>query len=133
MPTWIASPAADDPDPWKGGFAEAQFASLWQGELAVLDAWGQPIRAVHPGRLPNVSLGDDPANVDEDGTIFLSKTGYNGYAAEHIYGVCQSRQICFVSAGPDGKWGIVGPEFSGSDDLVNEAADNVYSYPLGQP
>ncbi len=95
--------------------------------LAILDAWGQPFRIVHPGCVDG-SVGCVIATlaVDVDGTV---RTGI-----ENEYGVAKNRQILFVSAGPDGDFGNLHLDTlfdSLSDDEKEEvlqASDNTYSY-----
>ena len=113
VPPWI-----DPPPP-----VERQLEDFI-GSLTVLDAWGWPIYATHPGRLwreTDVPPYAFPRN--DDGTIQT----YN----ERTYGVSPNRQVIFVSAGPDGEFGDM------SDDVDSPAfkltADNVYSYPVTPP
>jgi type II secretory pathway pseudopilin PulG len=76
------------------------------------DAWGNLIVAVLPGR-PWVTA--DPYYRDDDGTIRTQ--------IELTCGPTANRQICFVSAGPDGQYGDI------ENDVIEPARDNVYSYP----
>ena len=50
---------------------------------------------------------------------------------ETFYGIAVNRQVCFVSAGPDGKFGTE----PGSVETQRKArADNIYSYqPIRPP
>ncbi len=87
--------------------------------MLIRDAWGEPIVAVFPGRewVFNPDSGDGVIR-DADGTI---RTVF-----EEGCGVAVNRQICFLSAGPDGLIGDLGaapdtPKFA-------EAQDNLYSY-----
>jgi len=94
------------------------------GSVTVLDAWGWPIYATHPGRLWTDS-DDVPPYLflrNEDGTIQT----YN----EQIYGVSPNRQVIFVSAGPDGKFGDLSDVGSPAFNLTK---DNLYSYPMIPP
>jgi type II secretory pathway pseudopilin PulG len=86
------------------------------------DAWDNPIVAVFPGR---TWVDGDEANFnylrDSDGTIQND--------LEIRCGIATNRQICFVSAGPDGSFGdLTAP--SDTDDF-RWAVDNVYSYEPG--
>jgi len=130
-PPWLpTTPDQDDPDPNKG-FARSSFTQgNWDGQLAVLDPWGVPIRAVHPG--PVFELGD-PGEPDPDGTIYLDDP--MGYGVELFYGRAKSRRILFVSAGPDGKFGNVSadPGTEEGKTLLDQAANNVYSYSADPP
>lgn len=135
-PSWIALVNPGDADP-NGASAASVYSSddldgLGQpvnGTLAVLDAWGTPIRAVHPGR---VALPNDVAPFDEDGTVVVDGRSdpYGSatfYATELIYGRAENRKMVFVSAGPDGRFG----DLSAADGTaLHEAAhDNVRSAP----
>ena len=92
--------------------------------LAILDAWGTPIYSTHPG--PTSASVDR----DDDGTMRIQN--------ETVYGIAVNRQVCFVSAGPDGRFGI-DTEFDLTGDELAEAmrkarADNIYSYqPIRPP
>lgn len=100
---------------------ESDLENRFFGELTVVDAWGTPIYATHPGRVATAADRADPEIViDPDGTVRT----YN----ERVYGVAVSRRVCFVSAGPDGEFGELFIE--GQRDA---AADNVYSYPVIMP
>ncbi|MCH8344288.1 MAG: prepilin-type N-terminal cleavage/methylation domain-containing protein [Planctomycetes bacterium] len=107
-PPWIDEPAEEQQQ-------EAHFV----GSLTILDAWGTPIYATHPG---SVDANSPPA--DLDGTIRT----YN----EDKYGGARNRQICFVSAGPDGNFGNLDPSIPIYHD-PESARDNVYSYRPGEP
>ena len=94
------------------------------GSITVLDAWGWPIYATHPGRLWKDS-DDVPPYVfpqNDDGTIQT----YN----EGTYGVSPNRQVIFVSAGPDGQFGDMRDVDSPAFKLTK---DNVYSHPVARP
>ena len=84
--------------------------------MIVSDAWGNPYIAVLPGRLWVV--GDDTYVRDDDGSIQTE--------IEKMCGVAVNRQLCFVSAGPDGKFG----ERNALPDSVEfeQTRDNLYSY-----
>ncbi len=103
--------------PWIDEPLEEQQHARFVGSLTILDAWGTPIYATHPGSVDAIS---PPAN--PDGTIQT----YN----EFTYGVAQNRQSVFVSAGPDQLFGLPN-EFAPGIDLeeaVREArADNIFS------
>ena len=88
------------------------------GGVAVLDAWGHPIYATHPGRVNDPPYGEP----DADGTIRT----YN----ESFYGVARNRQVCFISAGPDGDFGDMRDVDSPDFELTK---DNLYSYPVKPP
>ncbi len=97
------------------------------GSLVILDAWDQPIYPTHPGPLSK----DAGAYLlaDEDGTGRI----YN----EREYGIARNRRICFVSAGPDGKFGVEG-EFDSPADMAEAMrkarVNNIYSYqPMTPP
>ncbi|MCH7602110.1 MAG: prepilin-type N-terminal cleavage/methylation domain-containing protein [Planctomycetes bacterium] len=109
--------------------------------LGLRDPWDTPIRAIFPGRLwvgPSpVWPGDDPLLHNEDGTVRT--------LIEQFHGVAVSRQILFVSAGPDGEWGnlflnvamedlseIQRDDPNSTNDL-EAAADNIYSYEALRP
>jgi type II secretory pathway pseudopilin PulG len=111
-PPWIEI----DPD------ADAQFASFVEREsLTVLDAWGTPIYATHPG----APAGPTTYVVDDDGTERTIN--------ENQYGITRSRRICFVSAGPDGRFGLIEevyglPPADRAEAMKDARSDNVYSY-----
>jgi type II secretory pathway pseudopilin PulG len=85
--------------------------------LKCADAWDGVIIAVHPGRL--WEQGSDPDNRrDVDGTFRTN--------IEMVRGVAANRQICFVSAGPNGTFGNLDPESPEYDP--EPADDNLYSY-----
>ncbi|NNM25708.1 MAG: type II secretion system protein [Phycisphaerales bacterium] len=120
-PPWIALGTPGDPDP--NAAAAGGAIGNFTNELAVLDAWGTPIRAVHPGRLANVGSGE---TAQADGTILIDTSAW--YGVETIYGPAENRRIRFVSAGPDGQFGDLRAE-DGTPE--HEAAhDNVVSYPV---
>ncbi|MHC5047299.1 MAG: hypothetical protein ACYTGY_12175, partial [Planctomycetota bacterium] len=82
------------------------------------DAWDSPIVAVFPGR---TWVNGDDTNFsyyrDTDGTIRTP--------LEDVCGGATNRQICFVSAGPDGEFGdLTQPP---DTDAFKQAKDNVYS------
>ena len=138
IPPWLpAQVDMDDPDPLiqgsGGSFNPVVSLTTDQherllDELAILDAWGTPIRAVHPGRVANfVTYGDDEDGADPDGTVRLD-AAFQG-RNEAIYGVAKNRTVLFVSAGPDGKFGDVSKAVD--SDWYKQTADNVYSYQPG--
>lgn len=115
-PPWIDEP-----------LEEQQQDGPFVGSLTILDAWGTPIYATHPGRPfnPNLFPQDVPPNQpDPDGTISTTN--------EHKYGIARNRQICFVSAGPDGNFGSLDPSIPFYYDPEG-AKDNIYSYPIEKP
>lgn len=108
-----------DPPPWIRTYDEEFVLPAFLGELTVLDAWGTPIYATHPG-------APDPAGPDVDGTERTPN--------EQDFGIAAGRRICFISAGPDRRFGIVSefPGLSGAELQRRRAdarADNVWSYP----
>lgn len=109
-PPWI-----DTTDPNQTGQIDTRF----EGSLTILDAWGAPIYATHPGSVDASSPAADP-----DGTISTTN--------EHKYGIARNRQICFVSAGPDGNFGSLDPSVPFYYDPEG-AKDNIYSYPINKP
>ena len=92
--------------------------------LAILDAWDAPIYPIHPGPLWE-DMGISSMIRDEDSTARITN--------ETKYGIARNRRICFLSAGPDGHFGL-DEEFLGlgGDDLARAKekarADNLYSY-----
>jgi type II secretory pathway pseudopilin PulG len=110
-PVWIARPEE-----------RQQQDERFAGDLTVLDAWGTPIYATHPGRLwrPTDAQGPHPRARDEDGTIRT----YN----EMRYGVAANRTVNFVSAGPDRQFGWhYLPE---DTDGYRATADNMAAHPI---
>ncbi|MEE8156127.1 MAG: prepilin-type N-terminal cleavage/methylation domain-containing protein [Phycisphaerales bacterium] len=98
------------------------------GGIAVLDAWGHPIYATHPGRVSDPGVFTEDGNPiygvpDADGTIRTYNEGF--------YGVAKNRQVCFISAGPDGEFGMLDAS-EGSTDF-EQTKDNLYSYPVTPP
>ncbi len=96
------------------------------GAMTVLDAWGTPIYATHPGRIwTSGDRGPDP-----DGTIQTEN--------ERRYGVAPNRRVVFVSAGPDQRFGL-SEEFNllNADDrevaIAKARADNIYSVDVDFP
>ena len=143
-PAWLDQFDPQDPNgPAAGPVARNEYnAGQWDGALAVLDAWGQPIRAVHPGpeweRFSNLTA----VIRDQDGTVRLDEAGLTAIvtllghsipigaafqSTEDDYGIATGRTIFFVSAGPDGRFG----------DAINDpdgfAADNIWSGPVIRP
>ena len=90
-------------------------------EVTGRDAWGGELITVFPGRL---WLSGDTFLKDKDGTI---RTEF-----EQAFGICANRVPRFVSAGPDGRFGNLA--FTGSNQQsIDNAKDNIYSYPLEAP
>ncbi len=114
-PVWIQTPD------------ESEMDMRFDGEITVLDAWGWPIYATHPGRVrdPNVFPidGNSAYPADQDGSVHT----YN----EDLYGVARNRQVCFVSAGPDGEFGSLFPNAPATE--LQKTKDNLYSYPVRPP
>ena len=112
-PAWIQTPD------------ESEMDTRFDGEITVLDAWGWPIYATHPGRVRDTNVFNIDAIYpgDPDGTVHT----YN----EDIYGAASNRQVCFVSDGPDGKFGTLGAS-EGSTEF-EQTKDNLYSYPVSPP
>lgn len=106
--------------PWIRSYDEELAIPQFDGVPTVLDAWGVPIYATHPGE-----LAPPGAPADEDGTERTEN--------ERAYGVALSRRVCFVSAGPDGLFGLR-TEFPGVGGeelrrrIVAAQQDNLYSY-----
>ncbi len=119
----------DDTAPWLDEQSEkGQVNDRFLGSVTVLDAWGTPIYATHPGRVWTEGDLEGPYKhyPDPDGTIRT----YN----EENYGIAPNRRIVFVSAGPDGLFGTPDefPDLSGDvlTDARDEASmDNIYSIP----
>ncbi len=95
--------------------------------ITILDAWGTPIYSTHPGSLSGDTFGGycETFGTDDDGTQRTQN--------ERDYGVARNRRVCFVSAGPDRRFGLL-REVGGLPESEHEAAierakgDNVYSY-----
>jgi type II secretory pathway pseudopilin PulG len=108
---------------WLRRQEEVDQAAEFTGGFTVLDAWGTPIYATHPGGLFDPSV--DAGVPDPDGTERTSN--------EIAYGIAKNRRVCFVSAGPDGVFGLR-PEFPSLGgpalfEAMREAkVDNLYSY-----
>ncbi|MHC4140805.1 MAG: type II secretion system protein [Planctomycetota bacterium] len=110
---------------WIDGGVDPAFV----GGLTVLDSWGTPIYATHPGRpwIDADGQGPYPIERDDDGTIRTRN--------ETDYGVAPSRRVVFVSAGPDGRFGLP-VEFLDLGFAERTAAieaarrDNLYSVPV---
>ena len=119
FPSWIQS-----------GDEQTAVTDRFIGGIAVLDAWGHPIYATHPGRV------SDPAVFVEDDNPFYGEPDVDGTVRtynEGIYGVARNRQVCFVSAGPDGDFGTLSPDGSPDGFELAETKDNLYSYPVKPP
>jgi type II secretory pathway pseudopilin PulG len=94
-----------------------------------VDAWGNRIAFVFPGRAYRFGSEAPGSLPDPDGTV---RTPY-----ENVFGVCTNRRICLVSAGADGLFGVPGEITPGAQDTVTaraiSAADNIFLYPLDPP
>jgi len=149
-PDWLSPGDPDDPDPNAGSWGLTDFNDLSTRHpsadiVVVLDAWETPIRLIHPGRvrdsIPGVNDPEPPtwpawtrdasgSVKEDDGTIFINTTApHNGL--ELFYGMARNRKICFVSAGPDGKFGEVGAAVD--SDAYQQTLDNIYSYQVVRP
>ncbi|MHC4990586.1 MAG: type II secretion system protein [Planctomycetota bacterium] len=109
-PAWIRTPD------------QQQHMNAYEGQLTVLDAWGVPIYATHPGRSWSAAV-DTQNGRDDDGTIRT----YN----ERNYGVTRNRRVCFVSAGPDRRFGLM--HLPDSEAGFAFTRDNVFSYEVDRP
>ena len=69
------------------------------GALTILDAWGTPLYAIHPGRSWTPADRTKYRTRDSDGTITTDN--------EDRYGIAPNRRVVFVSAGPDRRFGLV--------------------------
>jgi type II secretory pathway pseudopilin PulG len=105
-----------DPEAVEQDIVESDVGNVFD-TIVFADAWGNPIIAVFPGRSWADGY-DDADNRDPDGTIRPH--------IELVCGVTSNRQICFVSAGPDGKFGDLDPDSPDPDP--ESAEDNLYSY-----
>jgi type II secretory pathway pseudopilin PulG len=94
-----------------------------------VDAWGNRVAFVFPGRA--YRFGSEPPGSlpDPDGSV---RTPY-----ENVFGVCTNGRICMVSAGPDGLFGLLGEIVPAGQDTATaraaSAADNIYLYSLDPP
>ncbi len=115
----------DDTAPWLDEPQEkTQVNDRFVGSLTVLDAWGTPIYATHPGSLwtPTPLEPFYQTERDPDGTIRT----YN----EEQYGIAPHRSIVFVSAGPDQRFGLRSEFLPQETQAMREARrDNIYSIP----
>lgn len=107
-PSWLQMPSE-----------KSEMDERFPGDFTVLDAWGWPIYATHPGRVANPAAFQDDVMyplVDNDKTV----NSYN----EKVYGTSINRTVVFISAGPDGEFGSLlaqqGSEFE-------KTKDNIYS------
>ncbi len=131
-PSWIQNPSQESAvdDKWGVMHGPPGLPPSLPPSLVILDAWGTPIYPTHPGPIWHAAAS---AGRDDDGTMRIEN--------ETFYGIAVNRQICFVSAGPDGKFGADGdtefPDLSGDelDEAMRKArADNIYSYqPIASP
>ncbi len=117
VPPWIAQDYE----------ARLEFVPFQQRQsIVVLDAWGKPVYPTHPG----APASPDAEVRDADGTERTDN--------ENEYGIALHRRICFVSAGPDGLFGVERefPLLSAAEQheaMEAARADNVYSYRPGDP
>ncbi len=110
---------------WASPQENAVVNARFIGSMSVIDPWGNPIYATHPGRIrfERNFWYDQYRQSDADGTIRT----YN----ESKYGVAVNRRMCFVSAGPDGQFGFLGSPPESPDFKATE--DNLYSYSPQRP
>ncbi len=113
----------------------------------VFDPWDTRVYMIHPGRVADHDNPYfDPGNgdplppfdqyvVDNDLTIRVRDghpaLGGEAYGWENRYGICVNRRICFVSAGPDGKFGDL--SYAEGTPEHDQTMDNIYSYPVEDP
>ena len=111
----------DDTAPWLSSPMEmSEVNDRFIGSLTVLDAWGTPVYATHPGR---AWVPDDGPDRDDDGTIRTRN--------EKDYGISPNRRIVFVSAGPDQRFGLPAEFYPLDMQAMREARlDNIYSIPV---
>lgn len=102
---------------------KSQMDTRFDGSITILDAWGTPVYATHPGTDFDPDVHSPIYGPDEDGTVRT----YN----EIIYGVAESRRVCFVSAGPDRDFGLMLAPVGTPERAATE--DNIYSYPVKAP
>ncbi len=100
------------------------------GALTILDAWGTPIYATHPGRPWTTADQAKYLPRDSDGTIRTRN--------ERRYGIAPNRRVVFVSAGPDRRFGLDVEVQHLPIDERQEArrtarVDNIYSADVGIP
>lgn len=114
----------DDTAPWLSNPMEmSEVNDRFVGSLTVLDAWGTPVYATHPGRPWTAADGQqDGLERDPDGTIRTLN--------EQRYGTAPNRRIVFVSAGPDQRFGLPAEFYPPDMQAMREARlDNIYSIP----
>jgi len=114
----------DDTAPWLSTPMErSDVNDRFVGSLTVLDAWGTPVYATHPGRPWTAADGQqDGLERDPDGTIRTLN--------EQRYGTAPNRRIVFVSAGPDQRFGLPAEFYPPDMQAMREARlDNIYSIP----
>ncbi len=116
----------DDTAPWLSTPMErSDVNDRFLGSITVLDAWGTPIYATHPGRPWTTADGQPGYSLqrDQDGTIRT----FN----EERYGIAPNRSIVFVSAGPDQRFGLPA-EFPplALEAMQDARLDNIYSIPV---
>lgn len=130
-PAWLlGTEPADTPDALSAFNAGTLDPADVEPALAVLDAWGKPIIAVHPGWLwrDGVDPGAGPADVD--GTVRNPQdVAGTGTGIENRYGIAKSRRVYFMSAGPDELYG----DLSGNTAERKATEDNIYSYEVETP
>jgi len=121
-PDLVHTYAAGSRPDWVWSDRDWEFAiERFEGGLTILDAWGVPIYATHPGRPWRAEFdvdeeyGDTPR--DADGTIRT----YN----ELRYGIARGRRTVFVSAGPDRSFGWM--YLPDDHPLFGASTDNLFS------
>ncbi len=116
----------DDTAPWLNDPEKILVTNRFLGGLTCLDAWGRPIYATHPGRTWTTDDAEPPGYTwarDPDGTIRTLNEG--------LYGAAPNRRIVFVSAGPDGLFGLPAEFSPPTEEAIREARmDNIYSTPV---
>ncbi len=129
-PEFVHTYTAGPLPPWIDGSLQYQVILYFNGSLTVLDAWGTPIYATHPGRPWTPADEENDVPRDSDGTIRTRNEGR--------YGIAPNRRVVFVSAGPDQRFGL-SEEFNllNADDseaaMTKARADNIYSADVGVP
>ena len=91
----------------------------WGRIREICDPWNRRIAVIFPGREATSIERNDLSKIDVQDSSVRTQD-------EHLFGICRNRQICFVSAGPDGEFG----RQNGSDTEIEKTYDNIYSYEL---